>query len=775
MRAQTGMRQLVWYKALFVASRIRYLAVIVSKGRIAREQSRGLHTKRKPSVRTSLERAEACEKSKETVREEVKMYCNMLKKTKALQSIQSKPEQTEEILPASPTSPREQSSSEDQSKSRMLRAKTPRSLKFSSNDNSKLSHSGASDEHRKLERWLATQGFILNPSAATLIVHEGSGMPSSPRARQVVLAPGVRQRAFINDISQTLGRQLRLHTPPALDDSKLPESRDEELRRIHTKAHSEVSEQVHIVTVRPDELFKMKDTCRGRTEQIGSNRFKQFYQGTRQRAADSIIKKEVRHDKVETSTGVVRVKFAKRYLLQFFESERADLQWLSLMQTLMLVIQGTSQFHSALEASTFHAKLRFFNQIRKAALKGPGLFAPLEAALWSHPVIVQLAAKLQRVMCRGDGALAWKSQLFEGCYDQASSRDIGDVLPRSAHGGGTPRAGGENSHVRRKLAEISGQFTVDSCGADHSVRGVELTPFDVTTGATTTDGKVQMHSFGEQNKSSSTQVCRYENKVLQLAHEAVPREVRIDTLRKKRRAKVMLEYPREGHPLEAHSDLKAQERYAHWMMRTDVPFSGHSRKAEMLPYFDSLVSPSSSTFSPPLASCKRVGRPDAPGVHATSLSKDSCESEYLPEDSAKSASSAAVGLVEPHSHERGVPFSSNDGDPHQAHTVTTGSGSGNRRQAASGGAAGSNGRVAGNGQVVPISNPQTAEEVGKLFLNMDALQTILQVDSSDIGGFANRCPAGWRSGYRAEPMSKKEIRTAHIVQKFCAGKPATAR
>eukprot|EP00413_Alexandrium_margalefii_P012251 CAMPEP_0204548274 /NCGR_PEP_ID=MMETSP0661-20131031/23447_1 /ASSEMBLY_ACC=CAM_ASM_000606 /TAXON_ID=109239 /ORGANISM="Alexandrium margalefi, Strain AMGDE01CS-322" /LENGTH=53 /DNA_ID=CAMNT_0051555179 /DNA_START=32 /DNA_END=189 /DNA_ORIENTATION=- len=42
------------------------------------------------------------------------------------------------------------------------------------------------------------------------------------------------------------------------------------------------------------------------------------------------------------------------------------------------------------------------------------------------------------------------------------------------------------------------------------------------------------------------------------------------------------------------------------------------------------------------------------------------------------------------------------------------------------------------------------------------------MDKAERGGFARRCPAGWSSGYREEPMSEEEIRRARIVEKCLA-------
>lgn len=768
MRAHMAMRQLVWYKAMFAASRIRYLAFIVSKGRSNTQQE---NQTRKDRASLSARR-----KSDQLPwREMVQTHCTVLQKAKSRRSPRqaAKPSgQTEEICPASPSNAKVLSSEDSPLMSRRglqgsIGALKDLSTCSLSSNGCPLSPSGANDERKLLERRLASQGFILNPNASERAAN-------GTRARQANLAPGVRQKNCITDISQSIGRQLKLDTPPDTPTERQI-SGDEELDRIQAKAFSDVDDQVYIVTVSPGDLAKFKH--KGFTQEIGSPRFEPFFQSARKRAAGTLIRREVRQENIVTGIGQMRVKIAKRYLLQFFEAEHSDLPWLSITNNLMLVIHGKTQFQSAQEQASFNMKLRSFNQIRKAALKRPGLFAPLEAALWSHPVIVQLAAKLQKAMCSGDGALAWKSGVFENCQELSSDRDIGGASLYSGL-----RSGGENSYLR-KLADVGGQFGVDARGGECLPLAAELTPFDVTTAATTTEGKVRVHAFGESEQSYTNQmtVSRYENKVLELPHETVPRDLRIEMLREKRRARDRLECPRGGYPLEAHSDLKAQERYGEWMMRTDVPEAARSNKAEMLSFFESLVLPDALTFSPPLATCKRKECTRAivqANAHLEGLDTSlHHEASSMFEDSPEPQHGSLLGPGTP-AGRKGVSANADHvGVLQQDDAVhSVGDAGKNSRRPREG--VGRPSRLEGGGstgtaQAVLISNPQTAEDVGQLFLQMDALQTILTVDASEIGGFANRCPAGWRSGYREEPMSKKEIRTAHIVQKFCAGKPAT--
>jgi hypothetical protein len=534
------------------------------------------------------------------------------------------------------------------------------------------------------------------------------------------------------------------------------------LEATRSKALSDVNQRAHVVTVRPDEIAMLKTRCPGSTEQMGSHSFRKFFNRSRQKAADTLIRREAKQqEKVEPRTG--RVKITKRYLLQFFEDDDQGLPWLSLMQSLILVIEGVAQFHSGQEYTVFNTKLRSFNQIRKAASKKPGLFPPLEAALWSHPVILTLATRLQRAMCRGDGASAWKSSLFEGCYVASSDRDAaGDSLNSGM------RIGDESSHLLRKLADLSGQFATDNrWSTEPDPPSAVLTPFSVAIAATTTAAHYPVHAFGESSEPMvPPQIVRYTDKAKELAHEVTPRDLRIEMLRRKRRARDALTAPREDYPLEAHADLKAQQRYGEWMLKSNVPAAARSAKAKMLPYFESLVSPTSQTCSPPPA--RRRRRPLGAPVDAEKLAHSSEEDQENPTlahaDSATlhadASASGPADMMMAQSLERKKATAVVSAPLHSTSSMQE-AGSASSAQAVREGASN--------------RSPQTAEDIGKLFLQMDALHTIIDVDTSEIGGFANRCPAGWKSGYRNEPMSKAEIRRARIVQKFCAGNPATAR
>jgi len=358
-------------------------------------------------------------------------------------------------------------------------------------------------------------------------------------------------------------------------------------------------------------------------------------------------------------------------------------------------------------------------------------------------------------MCRGDGALAWKSSLFDGCFGESSDRDTqGAVLYTSM------RQGHENSHLLRKLAEVSGQFSVTTGNGQPNPLAAELTPFSVTNAATTTASGHIVRTFGDRDTSciAHQTIGRPYNHFLVLPTDTHPRDLRIEALRRKRRARDALVGPRESHPLTAHSDLAAQRRYGQWMMRTDVPNAAYDAKLQMLPFFEGLASPTAETFSPPQATCKwKEPRRHSQDTRASLQAASSSEDDAL---------AHAMAAVEEASELR-----------RQMQESGTFRGKANALNSARETQGANQNSLCQEDAAMKKRSaaPQTSDDVGKLFLRMDALQTILAVDSSEIGGFAQRCPAGWKSGYRVEPMSKDEIRKAHIVQKFCAGAPNTAR
>jgi len=69
-----------------------------------------------------------------------------------------------------------------------------------------------------------------------------------------------------------------------------------------------------------------------------------------------------------------------------------------------------------------------------------------------------------------------------------------------------------------------------------------------------------------------------------------------------------------------------------------------------------------------------------------------------------------------------------------------------------------------------IRLPETADEVGRLMEEMDALQTIMDVTGPE-GSSANNCPVGWISGYRKVPMSEDEIRRVRNLERATKSKP----
>ncbi|CAK0807175.1 unnamed protein product, partial [Prorocentrum cordatum] len=69
--------------------------------------------------------------------------------------------------------------------------------------------------------------------------------------------------------------------------------------------------------------------------------------------------------------------------------------------------------------------------------------------------------------------------------------------------------------------------------------------------------------------------------------------------------------------------------------------------------------------------------------------------------------------------------------------------------------------------------PQTAEDVGRLLENRDALDTIIALENQ--GRYMEGIIAGWSSGHRQEPMTEEELRTARATERGPRRPAARAR
>lgn len=533
--------------------------------------------------------------------------------------------------------------------------------------------------------------------------------------------------------------------------------------------------------------------------------------------------------------GPKKLRVAKRYLLHFLDPQ-ADLPWLAAMQSLMLVIHGMAQFQNNAERQGFQTRLRGLNQVRNDASKRPGLFQPIEAVLWSHPVILQLASQLQRKLCRGDGALAWKSSVFEGRYELSSERDAtGESLYSSA------RQGGASRQMWRKLAELSGHFMVGTNLFDRSPlagmppppaskKGREgsfrykpvktrslspsLSPPLPSMGLQRSSGGAPGRAGGGSGGAGTGLASARRTNIARSAREAAAGLAAVLAAGQNfasasdgQSPKPRRPSPPRGHSIVAHSDLTAQRRYGAWMLERCVP-SAHSTKAKMLPYFESFVnqhlppapdrdtSPEGHHPGPGAAGDPGPGEAaeprersgsflsDAPGGGGSSSggassAGDLSSSEddgvgwglnsfgYAPESGMVRPSGSKSAQLEElppipdgpstSSSKKAAPKKKNV-QRKKAETAPAAP----RHQAATAAPAESRRPRAPLG----FGPPQTAEDIGRLLQQSDALQTILSVDASTGGNSTTRFSSGWISGTRLEPMSEGEIRRARVVEKF---------
>jgi hypothetical protein len=203
-------------------------------------------------------------------------------------------------------------------------------------------------------------------------------------------------------------------------------------------------------------------------------------------------------------------------------------------------------------------------------------------------------------------------------------------------------------------------------------------------------------------------MIRTRDAVKEVSGEIKPRDLRIEDVRQRRLERRRKESPRKGNPLVEHADQWAQAHYDKcWLLRTDVPDKAHERKGKMCGFFEGLVVP---VETPVPTSPKEL--------HLGRL-------EDSPKSSASPSKRVPRRLTEPKSSEE-TP----------ANTAVL--------------------PVTSSVKVPAAGPPQSLEEIETLIKKSDALQTILDLDA-DSHGFAQRCPLGWKSGYRQQPMSSDEI------------------
>lgn len=364
MRSRTALRQLAWYKALFSASRFLILGIYLNKGRQEAQAKRsGTLTiaPRRMSTRRRSTDAEAFFQEMSPL----SMLRKYLRRPGSKSSSAKRPEGAGSPRP------------------RMLRANV---------------------EPGSLAHHLLLQGFDLRPPESRLARR---GAEPARLLHQNQLAKGLAAR---------LGRQIQA-APKVVSNS----SEHSQMQQ----AIEEVSQSTLMMTVSPRELasLALAKSKAVHVQLMGVEHFEQFYMNAVQRAADELVKQRAREAEQQEQDKTKRPRIIKRYRLRFLEEE-SDLPWLPLQETLMLVIRGKSMFLTPAEQTLYDGKMKNVNEERRAAARLPGFFAPLEAVLLSHPVMVGLTTKLQRDLRPNDGVMAWKAQLFQGRYEKLSSRAL---------------------------------------------------------------------------------------------------------------------------------------------------------------------------------------------------------------------------------------------------------------------------------------------------------------------------------------------------------------
>lgn len=609
-----------------------------------------------------------------------------------------------------------------------------------------------SEETETAEGYLASLGFTVRPH------HDEQGLfPGCGGRRGRRLSGKTRKKTVSKELADTLGRPVNLTLPSSLPNAKTltplsPSQQaetaeggsgsgtkeggkdgavsaeaaevvasDEEIR--FAEVHQEVVDQIVYCQASAEESRMIQASSGGFSQSMGANTFEVFQKRSMKRMTDRLWQQ--RQLQLEAERGDRPIQIVKRYNLQFFQEE-IDLTWMALFRSMLLVITEKSAFQTPHERHIFESKLRQFNQVRKVAQKKPGLFEPIEAALWSHPVVVQRAARIQRALNTGAGTTAWKSTLFEGGCEFSSFRDpTGRCL--------IPPSDPDEFRLLRKVAEIAGPFVTRTAAA-HDAGDTDgsavLGSLPGYAASATASGHV-IKPFGDRDGAYSEShlnsdfpaMIRTRDAVKEVSGEIKPRDLRIEDVRQRRLERRRKESPRKGNPLVEHADQWAQAHYDKcWLLRTDVPDKAHERKGNMCEFFEGLVVP---VEKPVPASPK-----ESDLGHLMESQKSSTSASKRPAQRPNNLKSTEETL---HKRSEETP----------ATTVLP---------------------VTSSSKVSAAGPPQSLEEIEALIKKSDALQTILDLDA-DSEGFAQRCPLGWNSGYRQQPMSSDEIRRARIVEK----------
>jgi len=529
MRSRTALRQLAWYKALFSASRFLILVIYLNKGRQEAQAKRSgtltAVTPRRMSMRRRSTDAEVFFQESSPLA----MLRKYLRRPGSKSPSAKRPEGA-----GSPVRPR------------MLRANV---------------------EPGSLAHHLLLQGFDLRP-------------PESRLARRGA-APArlAHQSQFAKGLAARLGRQIQA-APKVVSNS----SEHSQMQQ----AIEEVSQSTLMMTVSPRELGSLAlAKNKANVQLMGVEHFEQFYMNAVQRAADELVKQRAREAEQQEQDKTKRPRIIKRYRLRFLEEE-SDLPWLPLQETLMLVIRGKSMFLTPTEQALYDSKMKNVNEERRAAARLPGFFAPLEAVLLCHPVMVGLTTKLQRDLRPNDGVMAWKAQLFQGRYEKLSSRAIV---------GHQFLSDDRESHMLRTCVNVGGPFNASPAKSTLDPPAVIHDQFLATT---TSSGTV-WRAFGSEEDAQTR--YRMEDPIRQLPTLTEPRELRLEDACRARSAQraqsVVRHLGERTADMVADGEARSQRRFHSWAMSSLVPEEAQLWKAKVLPFFDEFASTCSSSRRSP--------------------------------------------------------------------------------------------------------------------------------------------------------------------------------
>eukprot|EP00933_Yihiella_yeosuensis_P070441 TRINITY_DN78547_c2_g1_i1.p1 TRINITY_DN78547_c2_g1~~TRINITY_DN78547_c2_g1_i1.p1 ORF type:complete len:870 (-),score=154.21 TRINITY_DN78547_c2_g1_i1:124-2610(-) len=794
MRARTGMRQLVWYKAIFAISRFRFMLAFAAKGREqARNETLALTQKSlSPKARSGADGLPVFAQKSEQMHSHSSGF-NVGKSTSLGRASSAGGPNT-----ASGKAVRdmldEYNNSFCRSKDRIVitraRSDSKESVALTTRGKSKsnlipveetaVNEESEEDLHRRmfemLQARLLRQGFYILPRPALrrkvrpLGHHAGAGA----RRRTTTVAGEIVEESgteiIVRDLADRLGRHVDLIDSRPLTEDQVTGVAGSLLKDLGLAdieeakiAAKEVVDATLVVQVRPHELARLgKDD---KAKMMGLEGFGTFYRKVTAKAAEEIVKRRaLEANKPVALTGQVqKIRYVKRYRLRFFDEDLPDLPWLTLNQSLMLVIQGKSAFHSPVERSLWETKMKVFNEERKAALKAPGLFAPIEAALWSHPVVLARTARLQKAQTRGEGAAAWKGSVFEGRWELSSGRDsAGDHLINKQP------TDGALSLMLRRTADMAGPFVVSR---NANSKPLSLKPDKLQTQdtfiATRTASGFPVRPFGGivgfRQEGSHETVFRPACQEQILPSDAFPKDLRLEELRKRRHARDLqqarldqssqlrddpkhTQYSKDSMEttpsspskapeslrstsirartvaLVADGDARAQRRCRDRIMDTDVSKGVKQFKEKVMPYFDRFIQDESTVASSFLR-------------HASSGTASLEESSYntgLAAAEAACSLEASLGFAGMHLTD----MLASEDDPKTKKSASSTS-------------------------PVPKAKfvPKTAADIGIWLENNNPLHTILD------RGMDNRCAVGWKSGFRADPMSSEEIVAVRTLER----------